>query len=142
MGKGETRKDSKGWRFILCTVIVPCVLQTKMIDANAMPIGQSALGRNYAKIVLPAPPVFYIPSYGYKCNKQDMVCTWSTDADDDPSFTSETIPPWVASPVPAINSFSKPIKLPAPMPFLIPKGNVRRLFEFLLKIKIMLLSKK
>ena len=86
------------------------------------------LSRNYAKIVLPAPPMFYIPSYGFQCLKQEMKCTKynhnSTMLENDDAY--QVIPPWIASPVPAIKSFAKPIQLPAPIPFLIPKGDVSR----------------
>lgn len=83
----------------------------------------ASMSRYYSKVTLPAPPMFYIPSFGYRCNKRSMRCKrgdGETPGRRKGYRLKDT--PASASVGPTL---MRGIQLPAPKPIFIPRGNVR-----------------
>ena len=79
--------------------------------------------RHFAKMTLPAPPVFYIPSYGYRCNKRTMRCRRA--AGEAPGRRVGARAAGTPSSSSVRPTLFRAIQLPAPKPIFFPKGNVR-----------------
>ena len=79
--------------------------------------------RHFAKVTLPAPPVFYIPSYGYRCNKRTMRCRRAAGEAPGRRVGARAADTPLSSAVRP--TLFRAIQLPAPKPISIPKGNVR-----------------
>ena len=74
----------------------------------------TANGTAFFKLTLPPPPVFFIPSFGWHCNPTTGTCRRMHSAGAKMEKLGDDAPMLV-----------RPVQLPAPMPLLLPKGNVR-----------------